>query len=339
MEEAFRAYLIGWAGLAAAVRACERGHELALFEAAAMPGGRARSDDGGAHALDNGQHILLGGYARTLALMRAVGVEPDEVLQRRPLALRQVVLRNVLRFVDLLPLAYGVGGACALLSRHGQRLGDWVAGTTVVTLQQRPAPGVQRYDHGYWNSLREDPLLLKQIQRAVPPELAYLFFDALGRREELAPDARLELFAELARVAAEVAQVQRVGLKEVGAVEQVGVAQRVVALRGVVQPADGQLAGEGRGHVAALPALGGVAPLFQPAGHVVEHVHHHAAVQHVVVAQRARGGGREQRGELALALQPRGGVGHQQRAPRPRGAAHGPVLARAEEGVLAVQLH
>ena len=78
----------GWAGLAAAVRACERGHEVALFEAAAMPGGRARSDDGGAHALDNGQHILLGGYARTLALMRAVGVEPDAVLQRRPLALR-----------------------------------------------------------------------------------------------------------------------------------------------------------------------------------------------------------------------------------------------------------
>jgi squalene-associated FAD-dependent desaturase len=78
----------GWAGLAAAVRAREAGHEVALFEAAAMPGGRARSDDGGAQALDNGQHVLLGGYARTLALMRAVGVAPDDVLARRALALR-----------------------------------------------------------------------------------------------------------------------------------------------------------------------------------------------------------------------------------------------------------
>jgi squalene-associated FAD-dependent desaturase len=78
----------GWAGLAAAVRACGRGDEVALFEAAAMPGGRARSDGGDDHALDNGQHILLGGYGRALALMRTVGAEPEQALQRLPLALR-----------------------------------------------------------------------------------------------------------------------------------------------------------------------------------------------------------------------------------------------------------
>ena len=74
----------GWAGLAAAVRATQAGHEVTVFESAGMPGGRARSDDADA-ATDNGQHILLGGYARTLALMREVGVDVDRVLLRMPL--------------------------------------------------------------------------------------------------------------------------------------------------------------------------------------------------------------------------------------------------------------
>ena len=75
----------GWAGLAAAVRATQAGHRVTVFEAAAMPGGRARSDDDGDAASDNGQHILLGGYARTLALMRDVGVDAERVLLRVPL--------------------------------------------------------------------------------------------------------------------------------------------------------------------------------------------------------------------------------------------------------------
>ena len=75
----------GWAGLAAAVRAIEAGHEVTVFETAGMPGGRARSDDASDAATDNGQHILLGGYARTLALMRDVGVDVDAALLRTPL--------------------------------------------------------------------------------------------------------------------------------------------------------------------------------------------------------------------------------------------------------------
>jgi squalene-associated FAD-dependent desaturase len=37
--------------------------------------------------LDNGQHILIGAYSATLALMQRVGVDPDQVLLRRPLEL------------------------------------------------------------------------------------------------------------------------------------------------------------------------------------------------------------------------------------------------------------
>ncbi|PXW95034.1 squalene-associated FAD-dependent desaturase [Sphaerotilus hippei] len=77
----------GWAGLAAAVAATTRGHAVTLFEMAAQAGGRARSLATGEPRLDNGQHLLIGAYAATLALMRQVGVDPEAVLRRQPLAL------------------------------------------------------------------------------------------------------------------------------------------------------------------------------------------------------------------------------------------------------------
>jgi squalene-associated FAD-dependent desaturase len=79
----------GWAGLAAAVRATQAGDQVTLIEMAGMAGGRARRAGELAEglALDNGQHILIGAYASTLALMRAVGIDPDHVLMRLPLRL------------------------------------------------------------------------------------------------------------------------------------------------------------------------------------------------------------------------------------------------------------
>lgn len=79
----------GWAGLACAVEATRLGHAVTLFEAAHMPGGRARRvDDMHGLALDNGQHILIGAYAATLQLMRDVGVDVEGALLRLPLSLR-----------------------------------------------------------------------------------------------------------------------------------------------------------------------------------------------------------------------------------------------------------
>ncbi|HSQ71749.1 MAG TPA: NAD(P)-binding protein, partial [Rubrivivax sp.] len=78
----------GWAGLASAVRACEAGHAVTLFEMAAQGGGRARRVDVDGLALDNGQQILIGAYSRTLDLMRTVGTDVDAGLLRRPLELR-----------------------------------------------------------------------------------------------------------------------------------------------------------------------------------------------------------------------------------------------------------
>ncbi len=80
----------GWAGLAAAVQLVKQGRAVTLYEMAGQLGGRARrasaSADG--HALDNGQHILIGAYTAALALMRDIGVDPALALRRSPMSLR-----------------------------------------------------------------------------------------------------------------------------------------------------------------------------------------------------------------------------------------------------------
>ena len=78
----------GWAGLAAAVRATEAGHAVTLLEMAAQLGGRARGVEVEGLMLDNGQHILIGAYCRTLDLMRTVGTDVAVFIDRRPLELR-----------------------------------------------------------------------------------------------------------------------------------------------------------------------------------------------------------------------------------------------------------
>lgn len=108
----------GWAGIAAAVEGTERGHAVTLFEMAPHFGGRARSLQGS--GLDNGQHILIGAYRDTLALMRRVGVDPDAVLARRPLALVEPDGRGL-----QLPAGPPIPAfLLAVLRRSGWRLGE-----------------------------------------------------------------------------------------------------------------------------------------------------------------------------------------------------------------------
>ena len=81
----------GWAGLAAAVTLATAGRAVTVFEAAPQLGGRARRVELRERIVDNGQHILLGGYRQTLALLRQVhGARPEgELLVRRRLHLEE----------------------------------------------------------------------------------------------------------------------------------------------------------------------------------------------------------------------------------------------------------
>ena len=66
----------GYAGLAAANELVMRGHDVTLIEGRALLGGRAHSfpDTKTGLMLDNGQHVLMGCYRETLALLRQLGV-------------------------------------------------------------------------------------------------------------------------------------------------------------------------------------------------------------------------------------------------------------------------
>ncbi len=76
----------GWAGISAAVALADAGHDITVFEMAPQLGGRARSV-AGEPPYDNGQHILIGAYRDSLALMQRLGVDPEQALKRLPLAL------------------------------------------------------------------------------------------------------------------------------------------------------------------------------------------------------------------------------------------------------------
>jgi uncharacterized RDD family membrane protein YckC len=113
------------------------------------------------------------------------------------LTFSQVAMRNLLRFVDVMPIGYLVGGTAALLSARGQRLGDLAAGTLVIWEPHDPAPDLGLLSSAKYNSLREHPSVVSRLRHAVTPAEARAAWQALARRDELEDQARVELFAEL----------------------------------------------------------------------------------------------------------------------------------------------
>jgi len=79
----------GWSGLACAVELADAGRAVTVFEAGAIPGGRARRVEDHSGAFDNGQHLLLGAYHETLAMIHRVQPEAraDSLYVRSSLAL------------------------------------------------------------------------------------------------------------------------------------------------------------------------------------------------------------------------------------------------------------
>jgi uncharacterized RDD family membrane protein YckC len=110
----------------------------------------------------------------------------------------QIVIRNLLRFIDGLPVAYLVGGAACVLSRRAQRLGDFAANTILVRHPRMLEPDLDQLLAGKFNSFRDYPHLAARLRRQVSPAEARLAFQALLRRDELSPLARVELFGAIA---------------------------------------------------------------------------------------------------------------------------------------------
>jgi uncharacterized RDD family membrane protein YckC len=111
----------------------------------------------------------------------------------------QVATRNLLRVVDALPALYFVGGLTAWLNPHCKRLGDIAANTVVVRNPAISEPDLDQLLAGKFNSLRQHPHLAARLRQHVSPVEAATALQALLRRDEFEPVARIELFQELAQ--------------------------------------------------------------------------------------------------------------------------------------------
>jgi squalene-associated FAD-dependent desaturase len=197
----------GWAGIAAAVELTAAGADTTLYEAGRVLGGRARSINIAGRTLDNGQHILLGAYRETLALMRQVGANPETLFDRRPL---QIIDNSGFRLaLPMLPAPLNV--AWGLLTAAGVGLGEklrtaiWMDGIKRRRFQLPADITVAQWldNDGQTGQLRRhlwEPLCLAALnlpaERASAQLFANVLRDSLGsaRREDtdlLLPRAEL----------------------------------------------------------------------------------------------------------------------------------------------------
>lgn len=138
--------------------------------------------------------LLFGGQTLGKRMMR-IRVMDERGLKLRP---GQVIIRNLLRLVDMFPIFYAVGGTFALFGKRCQRLGDLAAGTVVVRSLKVSPPDVESVLGGKYNSFRQHAHLEARLRQKVTPDEAQLALAALVRREELETEAAVKLFGDMA---------------------------------------------------------------------------------------------------------------------------------------------
>jgi uncharacterized RDD family membrane protein YckC len=110
----------------------------------------------------------------------------------------QIVIRNLLRFVDSLPGLYLVGGLACLLSRSCQRLGDYAANTIVIRTSSGAGYDPRKIASDKYNSFRDYPHLEARLRQRASQGEAALALEALIRRDSFDPVSRVELFRDIA---------------------------------------------------------------------------------------------------------------------------------------------
>ncbi|MFA6243593.1 MAG: RDD family protein [Candidatus Hydrogenedentales bacterium] len=149
-------------------------------------------------AINTGYNILLEWLWRGQTLGKRL--LRLSVMDAQGLRLRfdQIVIRNLLRAADMLPALYLVGGIACLISRRSQRLGDFAANTVVVRTPKVLTPNLDQILAGKYNSFRDYPHIEARLRQHISPEEARIALQALVRRDALEPQARVELFSEIA---------------------------------------------------------------------------------------------------------------------------------------------
>lgn len=114
------------------------------------------------------------------------------------LTTQQIIVRNLLRVVDMLPVFYSLGGIVAMANRKFQRLGDIAASTIVIRSRSHTAPEIPNSVYNKFNSFRRFPHIEANLKKNSLPEENNLALQAVQRRDALDPAARIRVFQALA---------------------------------------------------------------------------------------------------------------------------------------------
>jgi len=117
----------------------------------------------------------------------------------------QIVIRNLLRVVDGMPLLYLLGGLALYISRYNQRLGDLAANTVVTVHRATPLPDISQIRPDKYNSFTAHPHIEARLRQRIAPAESALLVQALLRRNDLEPQARVTLYHEIAQRLRELA--------------------------------------------------------------------------------------------------------------------------------------
>ncbi|HET9782659.1 MAG TPA: RDD family protein [Candidatus Dormibacteraeota bacterium] len=123
--------------------------------------------------------------------LRAVGDRGE------PMTFMQAGIRNIVRLVDFLPYAYGVGIVVLFINGKGKRLGDLAAGTVVVkdsdAVQLWQIPGGRPADPSPAPTALAPATQAELALRRIDPELRRFVASYARRRPDLALPLRAQL--------------------------------------------------------------------------------------------------------------------------------------------------
>jgi len=152
----------------------------------------------GIFALDFGYYVVYE--------LRSAGQSPGKrVFGLRVISARggrltfpDVLVRNLMRPLDTLPMAMAVGGVVAFLDPLRRRLGDLVAETLVVRDARITLPEALTAHQARANTFQADVAVRNRILARVTREERDLMLDLMMRRDELQPAVREDLFGQAA---------------------------------------------------------------------------------------------------------------------------------------------
>ena len=109
-----------------------------------------------------------------------------------------VLIRNTLRPVDMLPFAMVAGGLTAIIDPYHRRLGDLMADTIVVRDVRQTAPQPLASEKFRVNTFQTDAALRSRILNRVSRDERDLIMDLAVRRDQMDAAVREDIFARAA---------------------------------------------------------------------------------------------------------------------------------------------